>query len=715
MASTTEQQLTALMRSGRFRQKLSSHLSTADLCAMRCASSAMCNLLTKDLFTRVHVSFTATTFTKQARLEALSRVGHHVEHLTFFMPHGEATFLPPLIHPETGREVNFLYTPHTSVGSALTRRKYANSDLGDMLTQQYPPLFHAATNVPSFIAALQSLPALRHLTVHCPGQHPAERYRRGCVDYALISLRIALERAPLDRLVKLSLADVHPGAFHYLRHVQGFGCVPSAARRWRQIRKLHISVPAWDFHGPAPGPDHLKMMDDYIRHLSPHLEKLSFTWLTRKGPCPLSLAADTVFGLGSPSSSRCSSSSPTGSPSRKLFHEVTSPMSPLPSTPPRPPMHFPSLRYLQLRNVAMNAPQLKGLIASHKDTVREFDLASVALVSASDWDDALSPLDNDDSWWRSSTISPQSMPSPAPSISQYSLVTADSEDDMPLPSAAVEAASRELLDLELGGGISSVLLDEIRGVPADDHLPFPVAAQDDDTASISTNLKRRRIRRRRRRHHDDVHVKPSTPTPVPHPSPPRSTRSKKSPHKTPSSSSIRSARPATPPPTPPPEHDISAPLLNPEPHPVLLQPTVYDPQLRRRAGGGPASADEEISAVQRNLEQEEAHRRLAEDADARVTALRRAKAAVLNKLSREFGGASSSSSSLKSSGSRRGDRGRQSSSSNAGFAGRTADAVAACRLMAGRDFGRCAGIEVVEDRRTLESQSALVPLMFSRG
>ena len=37
-------------------------------------------------------------------------------------------------------------------------------------------------------------------------------------------------------------------------------------------------------------------------------------------------------------------------------------------------MHFPRLRYLQVRNAAMNAPQLKELITSHRETVKEYEL-----------------------------------------------------------------------------------------------------------------------------------------------------------------------------------------------------------------------------------------------------------------------------------------------------------------------------------------------------
>ncbi|TLS20377.1 uncharacterized protein PpBr36_11208, partial [Pyricularia pennisetigena] len=77
----------------------------------------------------------------------------------------------------------------------------------DSSTQQYPPLFHSATNLPSFIKTFWSLSN----AIRCP-----ERYRRGIVDYALISPRISIERAPLDKLNNLTVSSVHPSAFIYL-------------------------------------------------------------------------------------------------------------------------------------------------------------------------------------------------------------------------------------------------------------------------------------------------------------------------------------------------------------------------------------------------------------------------------------------------------------------------------------------------------------------
>jgi len=367
-----------LWRDEGLRATLLSQLDTESICALRLTSSECCELTTPALFTRTRLTFTPSALTRTSRLEALSRIGHHIQHLTFSMPHNPATFLPPLLNPMTGREVNFLYTPHTSCASVTQRPKYGSPELGDLLTQQYPPIFHAATNVPAFIKALSQMPNLRHLTISCPGQDPAQRYRRDAVDYALISLRIAIERAPLLKLEKLSLSHIHPSGLHYLRHMPGFGTTPSAGRRWKQIKKLHITMDSWDFLGLRPGRDHLKILDDYVRSFSSNLEKVSFGWNGRKGPCPFTLFSDPLFA-----------------PSRrtvKLFAEVTSPMSPLPDAPPRPAMRFPKLRYMQVRNSTMSVEQVSDFILSHRHTVREFDFENVSLLNGGTWEDALAPL-----------------------------------------------------------------------------------------------------------------------------------------------------------------------------------------------------------------------------------------------------------------------------------------------------------------------------------
>ncbi|KAI0134136.1 hypothetical protein BJ170DRAFT_699803 [Xylariales sp. AK1849] len=649
--ATGPQAFYCLWQEDAIREKLFELLHKEDICNVRLASSACCNLITKRLFLRTHLTFTANTFTRQSRIQALSRIGHHIEHLTFFFSHSDATFLPPLIHPETGREISFLYTPHTSMASVLARPKFANTELGDILTQQYPPLFHAASNVPSFINAMKHLPNMRHITIKTPGQNPKERYRRDIVDYALISLRISLERAPLNKLMKLSLSSVHPSAFNYLRHVPGFGCTPSAGRRWKQIRKLHISAESWDFYGPSPGLDHLKMIDDYIRNFSECLEKFTFTWLGRKGPCPVSLAADPLFA-------------PPRS-SQKLFNEVTSPMSPLPPAPSRKPIMFRKLRFLSVRNATMNAPQVAELVANHQHCVREFDFENVVLINEGSWDEALSPLMNSSS--RSDHWSRHSIGTTSEVGSFHSAPVSDVRSS---PSAAVAAVSQELFELDFEEG--EARLEEHEQVEADEMASDLEAARK-ASLSFTTKFKKRRItkRRRRRKHshdhheerdeHPDTEVEPARPHhrhqkskdtislehdlephyPPIEPPQPHHYRSRHrlfgevmpdlshSPCHSPTdeADSIDGYfRPMTP----IADMDISAPILNIQPSmPTLLQATVYDPT---------ADLCSEITAVQRDIEAEENQRRLAEDADMRMSTLKKAKEAVLSKLSEQFYG-----------------------------------------------------------------------------
>ncbi|KAI1308580.1 hypothetical protein F5Y03DRAFT_383387 [Xylaria venustula] len=679
-----------LWQDSRIRDALFEALSNEDIGSVRLANSACCNLVTKRLFLRTHLTFTASSFTRLAKVQALSRIGHYIEHLTFYFPHSNATFLPPLIHPESGREISFLYTPHTSMGSVLERPKFANEGLGEILTSQYPPLFHAASNVPSFINAMKHLVNIRHLTIKTPGQDPKERYRRDIVDYALISLRVALERAPMKKLNKLSLS-VHPSAFLYLRSVQGFGCSPSAGRRWKQIRKMHINVDSWDFYGPSSGLDNLKIIQDFLYNYSTSLEKLAFTWHGRKGPCPIALAADPLFAP------------PRNS--LKLFRELTSPMSPLPPAPPRKPVVFRKLRYLAVRNTTMNAAQVADIVTSHQHCVREFDFENSVLVGDGTWDDALAPLMSSNSyggyWTRHSMAT----------VTEITCFRSDRPQDVyePEPSAAVEAVARQLYNIDFEGAEDEVDYEE-HPEELEIELASDVEAARQASLSAANKIKKRTVTKRRRRrkpgherrddkgeerHHDRgrrrqasrecVDEPPALMHPaLIHPAPLKRQHSNKS-----NESSSRSREPPqlTTPRQPPyggpfgevdsvystdsrrlfgeitplsqsrsgsepdlshspsddadsgddymrprtpttPEMKISSPILDTSPNmPTLLQPKVYDPT---------AELCSEITAVQRDLEAEEKHRLFAEDAEMQTSALRRAKELVLTRLGKEF-------------------------------------------------------------------------------
>jgi len=679
----------------------------------------------------------------------------------------------------------------------MTRPKYGDSELGEILTQQYPPLFHAATHVPSFINAVKHMTNMRHLTIKTPGQNPTERYRRDIVDYALMSLRISLERAPLTKLSKLTLSGVHPAAFNYLRHAPGFGALPSASVRWRQIRKLYISVESWDFYGPSPGLDHLKIIDDYIRTFAPRLDKLSFTWLGRRGPCPIALSADPLFAP------------PRNS--KKLFNEVTSPMSPLPPRPFRRPLVMPRLRCMSVRNATMNVDQLRGLVANHKHTVREFDFENVALIKGGSWDEALAPLsegESNDAWSRRSVGESDCRPGTSRSNSSGSAVASSVEDEhLPASSAAAAAASRELFEVDLDGmvfgGANDVDALEVgveewaRGVTAaaqsgsrpstaggrqesprpnsaggrteeDSGLASDIEAARQASQGFTTKLKKRRVRRRSRKHEEEEEVETPEYEEKRRSEERRSERhsddyrhhSSRSNHKHSRSDDTSDRHSSSrdshrrhrrhrrhqsdevpesmfmpevigtddeayrPPETPRSKMDISVPILNPDPLPVMLQPTVYDPSakfgpLLSTPESSPKS-DDGLSPTQRTIEADMLAE--AEEAAARSSALKRAKQAVITKLSREFS-------------KRRGDtsdpRSKDSAAVVAGlsalnlgmnlpaqqYSGLSCASSSSVghRLREGL-FGRSmANIAIPPDHRSLESQSALVPLIFSRS
>ncbi|RKF60804.1 hypothetical protein OnM2_047004 [Erysiphe neolycopersici] len=359
------------------RGNILSRLDVCSLRALRLTSSEFLEGTTSLLFKRARIVFTTRCLTRSARQKALSRIGHLIKNFTFVILHSNKNFLPPLINPKTGKEVNYLYTPNTTMKSKSQRSKYASQELEDILIKQYPPIFHAATNIPAFINLISMMPNLQSFRILCQGTYLNHMYKKNAIDYALISLRIALERAPLYHLKKLSLCHIHPAGIRSLRHTIGYGCTPSASRRWKQIEELEVTMDSWDFHGDKSSHDHLRILSDFIRGFSPNLKKMSFIWSGQNGPCPFFIYQGPQLAyFNTPS---------------KLFCETTSSMSPLPALPSRPNINFPNLMYLQLNNTTMTKIEVADLILRHHKTVSEFQFHDV-LINGSSWEEALIPL-----------------------------------------------------------------------------------------------------------------------------------------------------------------------------------------------------------------------------------------------------------------------------------------------------------------------------------
>jgi hypothetical protein len=298
------------------------------------------------------------------------------------MPHSPETFLPPIVDPMTGEEKKFNYEPQVQNpqnGPAKDKApKYGSWEMQDLLVKQYPPLFHAATNVPAFVSAFSELINLTHLKISCPGFHTAPRNCRSAVDYALISLRIAIERAPLYALSSLSLHPIHPGGLLYLHPMHGFGSTPSSAKRWGQIRRLSICMESIPFSSSssrirAQSLEHLRILHAYLRTLSRGLTRLFFRWKGARGPSPLSLDKE-----------------PCMLPIDHNNQEMVHPSMRGETRGPRP-LKFSRLRYMELENAVMDSEQIADFIHKHRRSLVEFNFEDVKLREG-DWDAALAPL-----------------------------------------------------------------------------------------------------------------------------------------------------------------------------------------------------------------------------------------------------------------------------------------------------------------------------------
>lgn len=365
-------------------------METEDLSNFRLVCHDFSSRAAPQLFETITSTFKTSTFTKPARVEALSRIGRHVKTFTFHMPHSPETFLPPIIDPMTGEEKKFNYEPQVQNpqnGPAKDKTpKYGSWEMQDLLVKQYPPLFHAATNVPAFVAAFSELINLTHLKVSCPGFNNAPRNCRSAVDYALISLRIAIERAPLYSLSSLSLHPIHPGGLLYLHPMHGFGSTPSSAKRWGQIRRLSMCMESIPFSSSsmrirAQSLEHLRILHAYLHTLSRGLTRLFFRWKGARGPSPLSLDKEPCM---LPVQEECMHPSMRGT--------VRGPR----------PLKFSRLRYMELENAIMDSVQIADFIHKHRRSLLEFNFEDVKLREG-DWDAALEPLTHiagNDRWKR---------------------------------------------------------------------------------------------------------------------------------------------------------------------------------------------------------------------------------------------------------------------------------------------------------------------------
>ena len=331
------------------------------------------------LFRELHIRYKSSTFIRPSRVAALERIGYNVQQLTFSAPHTPETNLAPLVNPETGEEADFVYTPQVQSPQSLTEKfkhpKYGSWELADLLVKQYPPLFHASTNVPSFVRALSALFNLSHLKISCPNETNGSLGRRSTVDFALISLRIAIERAPLDRLDSISFLPIHPNGLFYMQPVLGFGVSPKSLRRWARIKKMKIVMQSFDTDRTTRS-GQLKTLHSYLRGFATTLTQFYFKWQGAKGPSPISLDSEPDITY---------SPNPAEDGIQDDKQGQSKPKKGLTA------LNFTALHQMELENAVMDATQISAFICQHRKTLEEFKFEHIKLRSG-DWDEALSPL-----------------------------------------------------------------------------------------------------------------------------------------------------------------------------------------------------------------------------------------------------------------------------------------------------------------------------------
>lgn len=351
------------------RETLLSCLPKPDLASLRLVCHDFSVRAAPALFEDLSITFRSNSFTKPAKLAALDRLGFYVKTLEVRLPHTPETFLPPLVIPETGEELSFTYTPQIESPS-IRRPKYGDEGTTEILTRQYPPLFHAATNVSAWTRAFSAFINLEHLKVTCPGFDASRPYRRSTVDYALISLRIAVERACLSALDTLTLAPLHSAGIMYLSPLLGYGATPNSARRWSRVNHLAIEVQAPSSSTKAEGqPDTFRLLQTYLANFQCNLRTFDFRWVGAKGPFPFAHTRPSIIEANQ---------HPALQSAKRKHHSRA--------------LHFPYIEEINISNVSARASDVSSFLLAHKSTIEELDLQEFELTDGN-WEEAFAPLE----------------------------------------------------------------------------------------------------------------------------------------------------------------------------------------------------------------------------------------------------------------------------------------------------------------------------------
>ncbi|PNS15212.1 Glucose-repressible alcohol dehydrogenase transcriptional effector [Sphaceloma murrayae] len=366
------------------RDAFLSYLDQRSLTSLRLVSLDVSSRLAPLCFDTITNTFRANTFAKRSRMRALERIGRHVRAFKLVLPYGFEQVLPPLIDTETGEEKNFTYTPVRPGSSASSHGKtrepkYGDWETTDLLVRQYPPLFHAAANSASFVQCLAALPNMSQLTIEGRGDDFHIRgHHRNISDFALVSLRAALENSPIHSLTQICLQDLPASAMKYLNPA-----ISSQSSVFDWCSHVgHMSASIKSIEEPSSDQSsEIAIVQDYLRNFR-NLESLSFAWSGKPGPLPL---GRSLLLVSRPSQSMQGARRPSHPALRR--HASSSNAT---RGQERASMHFPQLVSLSLHNMTSSADEMREMLGAH-GSLRNLDFADVKLQSGS-WEEALRPL-----------------------------------------------------------------------------------------------------------------------------------------------------------------------------------------------------------------------------------------------------------------------------------------------------------------------------------
>ncbi|KAI7360741.1 hypothetical protein KC336_g21936, partial [Hortaea werneckii] len=252
--------------------------------------------------------------------------------------------------------MGFTYIPRVERSNAQNP-KYGDVATTEALTRQYPAIFHASTNASAFVRTLSALPNLEHLAVDCPGYRSGAKGARNTVDFALISLRFAVERINCHTLQSLSLTSMVPNGLQYLMPHAGYGTTPASTRVWSRIQHLTLRLITQGDRKEQ------QIVHRYLRSFHERLTTLSVCWEGHRGPFPLISLPHTAT---------------TKARASRVSHKD--------QTAVQPSIRFARLKQLSVCNAQASAADITTLIGSNNKTLHEVELQDVELTEG-EWQD----------------------------------------------------------------------------------------------------------------------------------------------------------------------------------------------------------------------------------------------------------------------------------------------------------------------------------------